>query len=161
MAPTSRCNNAASICQVRVRCTMSVHVIPCLWLFCSPAIALSKRQFRKYFDKEENFIKFHQHASRLIKAPTVAITVLLQSDMVEWLERVGESRAAQWFQDNWTWEHGNYTNATAGYVGNKKASCNGPALKLTGATLGRLQSAPRERISVCACRCSLRRSFAI
>jgi hypothetical protein len=36
-----------------------------------------------------------------------------------------------------------------------------PALKLTGATLGRLQSAPRERISVCACRCSLRRSFAI
>jgi hypothetical protein len=116
---------------------MSVHVIPYLWLLCSPAIAFAKKQFRKYLDKEENYIKFHQHASSLIKAPTVAITVLLQSDMVEWLERVGESRAARWFQDNWTGEHGNYTNATAGYVRNNMASCIEAHWRYTrGATVG-------------------------
>ena len=88
----------------------------------SPGIAFAKKQFRKYFEKEENFLKFHQHVSRLVKAPTVALTELLQSDIVEWLERVGEKRAARWFNDYWTGEHGNYTNATAGYVGNNMSS---------------------------------------
>ncbi len=35
-----------------------------------------------------------------------------------WLTEVGEARAATWFNDNWTGERGNYTLATAGYVGN-------------------------------------------
>ncbi len=39
-----------------------------------------------------------------------------------WLTEVGEARAATWFNDNWTGERGNYTIATAGYVGNKLSS---------------------------------------
>jgi hypothetical protein len=35
-----------------------------------------------------------------------------------WLTEVEEARAATWFNDNWTGERGNYTIATAGYVGN-------------------------------------------
>ena len=67
----------------------------------------------------------------------MALTVLLQSDMVEWLERVGERRAARWFEDNWTGEHGNYTNATAGYVGNNMASGIEAHWRYTrGATVG-------------------------
>ncbi len=39
-----------------------------------------------------------------------------------WLTEVGEARAAMWFNDNWTGERGNYTLATAGYVGNHLSS---------------------------------------
>ncbi len=39
-----------------------------------------------------------------------------------WLTEVGEARAATWFNDNWTGERGNYTLATAGYVGNHLSS---------------------------------------
>jgi hypothetical protein len=43
---------------------------------------------------------------------------MLQKDIVLWLSEVGEARAASWFNDTWTGEHGNYTNATAGFVDN-------------------------------------------
>ena len=39
-----------------------------------------------------------------------------------WLTEVGESRAAAWFNDNWTGERGNYTLAAAGYAGNNLSS---------------------------------------
>ncbi len=39
-----------------------------------------------------------------------------------WLSEVGEARAATWFNDTWTGELGNYTNATAGYVGSNLSS---------------------------------------
>ncbi len=39
-----------------------------------------------------------------------------------WLTEVGEARAATWFNDNWTGERGNYTVATACYVGNNLSS---------------------------------------
>ena len=39
-----------------------------------------------------------------------------------WLSEVGEARASKWFNDNWTGERGNYTIATAGYVGNPLSS---------------------------------------
>ena len=39
-----------------------------------------------------------------------------------WLSEVGKARAATWFNDTWTGERGNYTNATAGYVGNNLSS---------------------------------------
>jgi hypothetical protein len=59
-----------------------------------------------------------------------AITRMLQGDIVVWLSKVGETRAATWFSDNWTGEQGNYTIATAGYAGN-----NCPlVLSLTGDT---------------------------
>jgi hypothetical protein len=41
---------------------------------------------------------------------------------VLWLTEVGEARAATWLNDNWTGERGNYTIATAGYVGNHLSS---------------------------------------
>ena len=33
-----------------------------------------------------------------------------------------EDVAANWFETYWTGEHGNYTNATAGYLGNNKSA---------------------------------------
>jgi hypothetical protein len=35
---------------------------------------------------------------------------------------LGEARASLWFYDTWTGERGNYTNATAGYVGHNLSS---------------------------------------
>ena len=72
----------------------------------------------------ENYEKFHCYAQRLLQAPTIAITRLLQNlkEIVLWLTEVGEARAATWFNDNWTGERGDYTLATAGYVGNHLSS---------------------------------------
>ena len=50
------------------------------------------------------------------------LTTLFQEDIVAWLRFEGEGRAADWFSSNWCGEYGNYTNATAGYVGNCMAS---------------------------------------
>jgi hypothetical protein len=86
------------------------------------AIAWQKKAFRKYFDKVENFEEFHCHAQRLLQAPTMALTRLLQKEIVLWLTEVGEARAASWFNDTWTGERGNYTLAAAGYVGNHLSS---------------------------------------
>ncbi len=41
---------------------------------------------------------------------------------VVWLSEVSEARASSWFNDTWTCERGNYTNATAGYKGNHLSS---------------------------------------
>ncbi len=70
----------------------------------------------------ENYEKFHCYAQRLLQAPTIALTRLLQQEIVVWLTEVEEARAAIWFNDNWTSERGNYTIATAGYVGNNLSS---------------------------------------
>ena len=35
---------------------------------------------------------------------------------------IGEERAAEWWRDYWCDDHGNYTNATAGYVSNNKST---------------------------------------
>ncbi len=60
--------------------------------------------------------------ARLLKAPTEKITTLLQANIVDWLDTAGEFRAAAWFEEYWCGEKGNYTNATAGYMGNCVAS---------------------------------------
>ena len=70
----------------------------------------------------DNWIQFHKLAHRLLEAPTGAITELVQDEIVAWLKEIKELRAAKWFEENWTGEFGNYTNATAGYVGFNKAS---------------------------------------
>ena len=70
----------------------------------------------------DNWIQFHKLAHRLLEAPTGAITELVQDEIVAWLKEIKELRAAKWFEENWTGEFGNYTNATAGYVAFKKAS---------------------------------------
>ena len=86
------------------------------------AIAWRKKSFRKYFDGVSNWIAFHKLAHRLLEAPTVAITHLIQDEIVEWLGEIKETRARDWFRSFWTGEFGNYTNATAGYCGFNKAS---------------------------------------
>jgi hypothetical protein len=90
-------------------------------LFCA-AIAFQKKSFKKYFTKTENYELFHQHATRILKAPTVKIKDLIQADIVEWLETAGEFLAASWFEEYWCGEKGNNPNATAGCVGNCVAS---------------------------------------
>jgi hypothetical protein len=70
----------------------------------------------------ENYEKFHCYAQSILEAPTMDLTRLLQKEIVLWLTEVGEARAAAWFNDNWTGERGNYTIATAGYVGNPLSS---------------------------------------
>ena len=50
-------------------------------------------------------------------APTIAITRLIQGNIVAELRDRDERRAAVWFDGTWTGPHGNYTRATAGYVG--------------------------------------------
>ena len=85
-------------------------------------IGWKKRTFRKHFDSEENYTEFHKKASRILEAPTIAITHKLQDLIEEWLKSVKEMRAAVWWREYWTGEHGNYTNATCGYVGNNKST---------------------------------------
>ncbi len=55
-------------------------------------------------------------------APTLKIQELLQETLVRELHSRGEHRAAVWYEDTWTKEHGNYTNASAGYCGNRTSA---------------------------------------
>ena len=86
------------------------------------AIAWKKKAFRKYFESPANWIQFHKFTHRLLEAPTLGVTELIQDEIVEWLKEIKEMQAATWFETYWTGEFGNYTNATAGYVGFNKAS---------------------------------------
>ncbi len=47
------------------------------------------KKFRKYLDNLENYEQLHQFADKFLKASTMAITRLLQVDIVQWLESVG------------------------------------------------------------------------
>ena len=49
------------------------------------------------------------------------VAKMIQSEIVKWLHEVRESRAALWFEENWTGEKGNYTLASAGFVGSNDA----------------------------------------
>jgi hypothetical protein len=56
-----------------------------------------KKVFGNYFDKMENF-ELHRIDHRLLHAPTVKITRLIQEDKMEWLDEIGESLAFKWFK---------------------------------------------------------------
>ena len=43
---------------------------------------------------------------------------MLRQSLVDELLHRGEPRASNWFDETWTQAHGNYTNASAGYIGN-------------------------------------------
>jgi hypothetical protein len=86
-------------------------------------IGWRRRAFHKYFESEDNYTEFHKKAHRLLEAPTITITRKLQEMIEDWLRNdLQETRAADWWRDYCCGEHGNYTNATAGYVGNNKSS---------------------------------------
>ena len=61
-------------------------------------------------------------AHRLLEAPTEAIAHMIKGHTVDWLQSVKETRASGWFETYWTRAHGNYTNVSAGYVGNNKST---------------------------------------
>ncbi len=63
---------------------------------------------------------FHQVIFRIVQAQTTAIAKLLQSNLVNELNTIGERRTGTWFEGTWTSERGNYINASAEYVGNNK-----------------------------------------
>ena len=88
---------------------------------CSAAIPFKKRSFRKYFKSEAVFFAFHRVQQRLLAAPTIELQVALQRATVEWLERKDEMKAASWYEGYWTGQHGNYTYASAGYIGTNVA----------------------------------------
>ena len=50
------------------------------------------------------------------------IAALLQELIVDRLDSVQETKAANWFYETWTGEHSSYTNASAGYVGTADAN---------------------------------------
>ena len=81
---------------------------------------MGKKSYHKYFDSVDNWIQLHKLVHRLLEAPTVALTELIQDESVLWLQEIKETSAARWVEDKWTGEFGNYTNATAGYVGFNK-----------------------------------------
>ena len=47
---------------------------------------------------------------------------MLQSNLVIELLQRGETRASRWYDETWTGEYGNYTLASAGYVGNNRSA---------------------------------------
>ena len=55
-------------------------------------------------------------AHELLEAPAEDIARMAQAHIVDWLVFEKDTRAASWFEKKWTGEHGNYTNASAGYV---------------------------------------------
>ena len=90
-------------------------------MLCLAAIGWRKKTFRKQFHQEENFFEFHRCAHRLLDAPTMKVAKMIQSEIVKWLHEIGESRAGVWFEENWTGDKGNYTLASAGFVGSNDA----------------------------------------
>ena len=85
-------------------------------------MAWRKKAFLKYFETEEHLTDFHKMAHKLLEAPTEDIARVVQSHIVDWLRSVKETHAAKGFEKEWTGEHGNCTNASAGYVGNNKSN---------------------------------------
>jgi hypothetical protein len=83
---------------------------------------MAQARISEIFSSEENFTEFHQYCNRLLEAPTVELTHAMQVVIVTWLKSQKEDVAANWFETYWTSEHGNYTNAMAGYVGNNKSA---------------------------------------
>ena len=63
------------------------------------------------------YFAFHRIQQRVQAAPTIEIQVALQNAVVAWLMRNEEKQAAGWYEQYWTGQHGNYTYASAGYVG--------------------------------------------
>ena len=88
-------------------------------------------------------------AHKLLEAPTEDIARMVQAHIVDWLGSVKETDAASWFEKEWTGEHGNYTNASAGYVGsNKSTGCESHWKYVSRDTIGTAGSNKRMSIAV-------------
>ena len=80
-------------------------------------IAWQKKSHVKYFKDQGNYRKFYKILVRVTRCGSLALSIVLQRKLVEWLHRHGEHRAADWYEKYWTGDRGNWTKAHAGVGG--------------------------------------------
>ena len=85
-------------------------------------IAWQKRSHTKFFDDQATYKKFYKLVVRCLRCSSTALATILQRKIVEWLRTRREPRAADWFEEYWTKERGNYMLAHAG-VGGTNNNC--------------------------------------
>ena len=76
----------------------------------------------KYFDSMSTYKTFYKFIVRCLRCSSVALAIVLQTKIVDWLRARREPRAADWFEEYWTGERGNYMLAHAG-VGGTNNNC--------------------------------------
>ena len=85
-------------------------------------IAWQKKSHTKFFDDPKNYKKFYKLLVRCLRCSSTALATILQIKLVEWLRSNDEPRAADWFEEYWTGERGNYMLAHA-EVGGTNNNC--------------------------------------
>jgi hypothetical protein len=76
----------------------------------------------KYFDSMSTYKTFYKFIVRCLRCSSVALAIVLQTKIVDWLRAQHEQRAADWFEEYWTGERGHCTLAHAG-VGDHGPVC--------------------------------------
>ena len=76
-------------------------------------IAWQKRSHTKHFDNQATYKKFYKLVVRCLRCSSTALAIILQRKIVEWLRARHEPRAANWFEEYWTGDRGNYMLAHA------------------------------------------------
>ena len=76
----------------------------------------------KVFDDQKTYKRFYKLLVRCLRCSSTALATILQQKIVEWLRSNDETRAADWFEEYWTGERGNYTLAHA-EVGGTNNNC--------------------------------------
>jgi hypothetical protein len=100
-------------------------------------IAWQKRSHTKYFKQFETYRKFYRLIVRILRCSSVALAYVLQRKIIEWLLARKEVKAAEWFDDYWTGERGNYILAHGGVGGtNNNCSTEGNWLGMKQAVCG-------------------------
>ena len=85
-------------------------------------IAWQKRSHTKYFDNQKTYKMFYKLIVRCLRCSSTALAIVLQSKIVDWLRARHEQKAADWFEEYWTGDRGNYMLAHAG-VGGTNNNC--------------------------------------
>jgi hypothetical protein len=85
-------------------------------------IAWQKRSHTKFFDDQKTYKRFYKLLVWCLRCSSTALATILQQKIVEWLRSNDEPRAADWFEEYWTGERGNYTLAHA-EVGGTNNNC--------------------------------------
>ena len=85
-------------------------------------IAWQKRSHTRFFDDQKTYKRFYKLLVRCLRCSNTALATILQCKIVEWLRNQNEHRAAEWFEEYWTGERGNYMLAHA-EVGGTNNNC--------------------------------------
>ena len=120
-------------------------------------IAWQKRSHTKFFDNQATYKRFYKLLVRCLRCSSTALATILQDKIVDWLRSNKEPRAADWFEEYWTGERGNYTLAHA-EVGGTNNNCgveggwNGVKKEVCGTAAG--PGRPRAWLcGQCICHC--------